>query len=34
MGRRAFERIQRWGFEQDIKGLRQALQRIAPGFVA
>ena len=34
MGRRAFERIQSWGFEQDIKGLRQALQRIAPGFVA
>jgi glycosyltransferase involved in cell wall biosynthesis len=34
MGRRAFERIQSWGFEQDIKGLRQALQQIAPGFVA
>ena len=32
MGQRAFERIQSWGFEEDIVGLRHALAAIAPGF--
>ena len=32
MGRRAHERIERWGFEQDIAGLRHALQQVSPGF--
>jgi glycosyltransferase involved in cell wall biosynthesis len=34
MGRRAFERIQRWGFEEDVRGLRRALEAVAPGFEA
>ena len=34
MGARAFERIQRWSFEEDVQGLRNALQHVAPGFVA
>lgn len=34
MGQRAFERIQRWSFEEDVRGLRQALAEVAPGFVA
>jgi glycosyltransferase involved in cell wall biosynthesis len=34
MGQRAFERIQSWSFEQDVQGLRQALEHVAPGFVA
>ena len=34
MGERAFERIESWSFEQDIQGLRAALARVAPGFVA
>jgi len=34
MGRRAFERIQRWSFEEDVQGLRRALAQVAPGFVA
>jgi glycosyltransferase involved in cell wall biosynthesis len=34
MGRRAFERIQGWGFAEDIQGLRQALSAVAPGFTA
>jgi glycosyltransferase involved in cell wall biosynthesis len=34
MGQRAFERIQSWGFEEDIQGLRRALSSVAPGFVA
>jgi hypothetical protein len=27
MGRRGLERIQTWGFEEDIRGLRQAIAR-------
>lgn len=34
MGQRAFERIQRWGFEEDVQGLRRALAAVAPGFEA
>jgi hypothetical protein len=34
MGRRAFERIQTWSFEEDIRGLRYALAWVAPGFEA
>jgi glycosyltransferase involved in cell wall biosynthesis len=34
MGKCAFERIQTWGFEQDIQGLRGALAAIVPGFEA
>jgi glycosyltransferase involved in cell wall biosynthesis len=34
MGQRAFERIQSWSFEEDVRGLRQALEHVAPGFVA
>ena len=34
MGERAFERIAGWSFEQDIQGLRKALEHVAPGFVA
>jgi glycosyltransferase involved in cell wall biosynthesis len=34
MGARALERIQSWGFEQDIQGLRQALASVVPGFAA
>ena len=34
MGQRAFERIQGWSFEEDVRGLRQALAHVAPGFVA
>ena len=32
MGARALERIQSWGFEQDIQALRQALASVVPGF--
>jgi glycosyltransferase involved in cell wall biosynthesis len=34
MGWRAFERVQKWGFEEDIQGLRRALSLVAPGFEA
>jgi glycosyltransferase involved in cell wall biosynthesis len=34
MGQRAFERIQGWSFEEDVRGLRQALAHVAPGFAA
>jgi glycosyltransferase involved in cell wall biosynthesis len=34
MGRRAFERIQKWSFKEDIQGLRRALSSVAPGFEA
>ena len=34
MGQRALERIQSWSFEEDVRGLRQALAHVAPGFVA
>ena len=34
MGHRAFERIQSWSFEEDVRGLRQALEHVAPGFAA
>jgi glycosyltransferase involved in cell wall biosynthesis len=34
MGQSAFERIQRWSFEEDVQGLRQALEHVVPGFVA
>ena len=34
MGQRAFERIQSWGFEEDIQGLRRALAAVVPGFAA
>jgi len=34
MGERAFERIQTWSFEEDIRGLRRALAHVAPAFVA
>jgi glycosyltransferase involved in cell wall biosynthesis len=34
MGRRAFERIQSWGFEEDVAGLRRALASVTPGFEA
>jgi glycosyltransferase involved in cell wall biosynthesis len=34
MGANAYERIQQWGIEQDIQGLRLALQHLAPGFTA
>ena len=34
MGANAFVRIQQWGFEQDIQGIRQAVQHLSPGFTA
>jgi glycosyltransferase involved in cell wall biosynthesis len=34
MGQRAYERIQSWSFEEDVRGLRRALEHVAPGFVA
>ena len=34
MGERAFARVQGWGFEEDVRGLRRALEYVAPGFVA
>jgi len=34
MGQCAFERIQGWGFEEDVYGLRRALAYVAPGFIA
>jgi glycosyltransferase involved in cell wall biosynthesis len=34
MGRRAFERIQSWSFEEDVTALRRALAALAPGFEA
>ncbi|HEX9200719.1 MAG TPA: glycosyltransferase family 4 protein [Acidobacteriaceae bacterium] len=34
MGQRAFERIQSWSFEDDIRGLRRALASIVPRFTA
>jgi glycosyltransferase involved in cell wall biosynthesis len=34
MGQRAFERIQSWSFEEDIQGLRRALERVVPRFEA
>jgi len=32
MGQRAFARIQSWGFEEDVLGLRRALAKVVPGF--
>jgi len=32
MGQRAFARIQSWGFEEDVLGLRRALAAVVPGF--
>lgn len=34
MGLRAFERIQKWSFEEDVQGLRRALAAVVPGFDA
>lgn len=34
MGANAYRRIQQWGLEQDIQGLRRALQHLVPGFTA
>lgn len=34
MGANAYERIQRWGIEQDVHGIRRALQYLVPGFRA
>lgn len=34
MGQRALERMQGWGFEQDVQGLRQALSTVVPSFEA
>jgi glycosyltransferase involved in cell wall biosynthesis len=34
MGQHAFQRIQSWGFERDISGLRTALASLCPGFTA
>jgi glycosyltransferase involved in cell wall biosynthesis len=34
MGRRAFDHIQSWSFEEDIQGLRRALAHVAPPFTA
>ena len=34
MGQRAFQRIQRWSFAEDIVGMRHALAAVAPGFQA
>ena len=31
MGKRAFERIQRWGFEQDVEALHQAIAHVTRG---
>jgi glycosyltransferase involved in cell wall biosynthesis len=33
MGRRALERVQHWGFEEDVRGLRRALAAVVPRFV-
>jgi glycosyltransferase involved in cell wall biosynthesis len=34
MGANAYQRIQQWGLQQDIQGIRHALQHLVPGFVA
>jgi glycosyltransferase involved in cell wall biosynthesis len=34
MGRRSLELIDRWGFAEDIAGLREALARECPGLLA
>lgn len=34
MGAHAYQRIQRWGLEEDIQGIRHALAHVAPGFIA
>jgi glycosyltransferase involved in cell wall biosynthesis len=34
MGANAYERIQRWGIEQDVYGIRRALAYLVPGFRA
>lgn len=34
MGQRAFHRIQSWGFDRDVAGLRAALSSVCPGFLA
>jgi glycosyltransferase involved in cell wall biosynthesis len=34
MGANAYSRIRQWGLEQDIQGLRRALQHLVPGFIA
>ncbi len=33
MGQRALERVQCWGFEEDVRGLRRALAAVVPRFV-
>jgi glycosyltransferase involved in cell wall biosynthesis len=33
MGQRAGERIRSWSFEEDVRGLRQALASVVPGFL-
>lgn len=34
MGVHAYRRIQQWGLEQDVQGIRQALRHLVPGFTA
>jgi glycosyltransferase involved in cell wall biosynthesis len=34
MGASAYQRIQQWGLQQDIQGIRHALQHLVPGFDA
>jgi glycosyltransferase involved in cell wall biosynthesis len=34
MGRRSLEIIDRWGFEEDVAGLRQALSMVCPGILS
>jgi glycosyltransferase involved in cell wall biosynthesis len=34
MGASAYRRVQQWGLEQDVQGLRSALQYLIPGFTA
>jgi len=34
MGANAYNTIQHWGIEQDIEGIRRALQHLVPGFTA
>jgi glycosyltransferase involved in cell wall biosynthesis len=34
MDSQAYRRIQQWGLEQDVQGIRQALQHLVPGFTA
>jgi glycosyltransferase involved in cell wall biosynthesis len=34
LGAHAYQRIQQWGLEQDIQGIRRALAHLTPGFIA